>query len=441
MTDATRTGRTVIVGGTVLDPSSGFHEPANVLIEGERTFGISREIPSDWRDATQVDAAGRLVIPGLICLRTQVCEPGYEWKEDVRSASRAAVAGGFTTICARPDTDPVNDVRAVTEQIVTRNLHATSARVLPVGAATIGIKGENLSEMGDMRDAGCVAVSTGETSIPSATMMRRVMEYARSVGLPVFSAGQDKSLTGKAVMNEGLMSLRLGMAASPAEAESIAMFRDGQLSRLTDWPIHFQRLSTRAGVEVLRLLRAQGIAATADCTPHHLWFDETAVAGFDTNTHVCPPLRTADDVEALREALREGLIDAVATDHAPESSIEKMVEYKWSRPGTTGLETALGAALDLVRRGSLDLMLAVTRMTLGPAGILGRTDLGRIGEGALADIAIVDTQTPWQVDARQLHTRGVNHIFAGQSLTGRVECTFVGGQIVYRGEEPEHAHR
>ncbi|MFT7623785.1 MAG: dihydroorotase, partial [Myxococcota bacterium] len=350
------------------------------------------------------------------------------------SASEAAAAGGFTTICAMPDTQPVNDVRAVTEQIVTRNATARGARVEPVGAATIGLAGVNLSEMGDLKDAGCVAVATGGMSIANARLMRRVLEYARSVDLPVFTCPLDPSLADGTAIHEGDVSVRLGIEAMPSEAESTALFRDGMLARLAGWKIHAQRISTAQSVEVLRQLKAAGIAVTADCTPHHLWFDDSATTGFDTSTRVSPPLRSASDVEALRAAVAEGLIDAIATDHSPQSSIEKMVEYEWCQPGTVGLETALSLALELVRTGVLTRMQALERLTIGPARVLGRSDIGALTEGARADLCIVDADMPRRVQSALMRTRSRNSIFEGTSLLGHVETTIVGGRLVVGGE-------
>lgn len=432
--------RLVISGGLVCDPMSKLERTGQVLIQEGRIFGIANEVPTDWAAARVIDATDKLVIPGLVCLRTHVCEPGEEWKEDVASARNAAAAGGFTTICATPDTVPTNDVRAVTEQIVTRSASSAGPRVLPVGAATMGLRGEHLTEMGDLRDAGCVAVSTGEGAVPNGSLMRRVLEYARSVGLPVFASCLEPSLTKDTVMHEGSVHLRLGMAAEPAESESIALFRDGTLAQLARWPIHAQRISTAAGVAVLRQLRDSGVPITADVTPHHLWFTDELITSFDTNTLVKPPLRSPADVAALRVAVADGVIDAVATDHSPQSSIEKLVEYRYAQPGTTGLETALPVLLELVRTGVLDRMSALEKLTVGPARILGRDDLGRLSEGALADVVIVDPATPHRIDSRTMSSRSRNCIFDGVSVTGAVETTIVGGQVVH-GAEADHADR
>ena len=430
---ATVTSRTIVSGGTILDPRSRSKRVGDLLIADGRIFGVTDAAPSDWKDAERIDATGSWVIPGLICLRTHVCEPGYEWKEDVASAMAAAAAGGFTSICARPDTDPVNDVRAVTEQILMRARQAIGARVLPVGAATRGLKGEHLSEMGDLRDAGCVAVSVGELAVDSARMMRRVLEYAKSCGLPVFVSPQEPTLTDGAVMHEGIAALSLGMQSVPAEAEAVALYRDGLLARLTGWRLHAQRVSTAQGVEVLRKLRDMGVEITADVTPHHLWFTEDALRTFDTATRVTPPLRSAEDAEALRSAVRDGLVSCIATDHTPQSSIEKVVEYKWSQPGTTGLEVALSVLLELDRKGDLPFIDGLTRLTAGPADVLGRTDLGTLSEGATADVVVVDPGTPIRVESRRMATRGTSCIWEGQSLTGQAQLTMVDGRVVFGG--------
>ena len=422
--------RLVIRGGRVVVDEAMKAAPAHVLVADGRVTGITNVLPSNWSSVHSIDATGRLVAPGLICLRTHVCEPGFEWREDIRSVSRAAAAGGFTTICARPDTDPVNDVRAVTEQIVTRSQLAPGAHVFPVGAATLGLKGEHLSEMGDLRDAGCVAVSTGETSLRSTRMMRRVFEYARSVGLPVFSSGEDSWLSKDTVMHEGQTSLRLGMSAVPPEGEATAMFRDGLMAHLAETSVHFQRVTTAAGVRVLRRLLEDGVQVTAGTTPHHLCFTEDDVATFDTNPRVDPPLRSCSDVEAVRQAVRDGVITTIATDHSPMTSIEKLVEYEFSEPGTTGLESALGALLNLVREGSLPLNRVLSALTSGPANVLRRPDLGRIAEGAIADIIVVQDSISWRADGGQMLTSGENQLFEGREMIGQVEVTLVDGEQV-----------
>ena len=429
--------RLVIQGGRVLCPASGVDETAHVLVAEGRVFGITAEVPSDWQDARVVDATDQLVVPGLICLRTHSGEPGEEWREDLASASRAAAAGGFTTICVTPDTDPVNDRRAVTELIARRSESAPGARLLPVGATTVGLAGEHLAEMADLRDAGCVAVSTGEAGLPSARMVRRVLEYARTVGIPVFTVAEERSLSRGTVIHEGPAALRLGMRASPDIGEAIGLYRDGRVAELAEWPIHVQRLSTAAGLEVLGRLRDAGVPVTADVTPHHLWFDESAVNGFDTRTRVWPPLRGTADVAALRAALRDGLIAAVATDHTPLGPIEKTVEFEIARPGTTGLETALGVLLELCRRGELDLVTAVRALTQGPAERLGRRDLGRIGEGLPADLAVVDPSVPVRVEGSRMTSRSRYTVFEGVTLSGRVQVTIRDGRVVWDADAPE----
>lgn len=427
--------RRVITGGTVIDGAG--ERRGTVLIAGDRIVGVTQgPLPSEFRDAPELSAEGAWVVPGFVCLRTHVGEPGYEWREDVASVSLAGAAGGYTTLCAAPDTDPVNDVRAVTEQLMTRSAASAGARVVPVGAATRALEGKHLSEIGDLAAAGCVAVSTGDTSLASAQMMRRVLEYCRSLGVRVFVSPMDVTMARGGLMNEGYESLRLGLPGVPAEAEAIAILRDGWISRLAEWPVHFQRVSSAAGVRALELLRAEGIAFTADCTPHHLWFTDEAVSGFDTVTKVSPPLRTRADVLALRAAVADGLIGAIATDHAPRTQLEKWVEYDNASPGTTGLETALGVVLELVRQRALPRDAALARLSAGPAAVLGRPELGRVAEGCRADLAIVEPDIPWRVDGALLRTRGQNHLFEGQPLSGQVRATLVGGRVVdYDGAE------
>jgi dihydroorotase len=439
--------RLVVTDGLVFEPhdTSCRGRRAHVAIDGDRIAFVASELPSDWRDAPHLDAAGAWVLPGFICLRSHVGEPGYEWREDVATASLAAAAGGFTTLCATPDTNPVNDVRAVTEQLMTRAAAAQGATVLPVGAATRGLEGRHLAEMGDLESAGCVAVSTGDMSVESAQMMRRILEYARSIGLRVFTSPADVTMSRGGLMNEGLASLRLGLPGIPAEAEAVAILRDGILSRLAEWPLHFQRVSTAAGVRALEHLSELGIPFTADCTPHHLWFDERIVASFDAVTRVSPPLRSDRDVAALRSAVASGLITAVATDHSPRTRLEKWVEYSDASPGTTGLETALGALLELVRRDAIPRAAALRALTRGPADVLGRLDLGRVIAGARADLTLIDAEVPWRVDGARFRTRGENHLFEGAALTGLVRSTVVAGRLVTvsdtEAEEVKRAYR
>ena len=422
--------RLVITGGTVLDPASGLNAPKTLLIENDTIHGVVTEIPKGWDDAETIDATGRWVMPGLICLRTHVGEPGTEWKEDIESVSNAAIAGGFTTVCATPNTAPINDVRAVTKQLLARSEQVNGVRILPIAAATRSLAGETLAEMGDLKDAGCVAVSSGDKAIPNAQLLRRVLEYARSIEIPFFTVARDDSMSRGTVMHEGQVSNRLGMHAMPSEAEVISLFRDATISGLAEWPIHIQKISTRATLNTLRQLREAGLNVTVDITPHHLWFNDEVTSHFDTDTRVEPPLRSQDDVNACREAIGEGLIQAIATDHCPQSSVEKAVEYAYAEPGTTGLETTLAAVLDLVHQKELPLMQALSCLTVGPADILGRQDLGRLSEGASADVIIVDSDTPFRAESVRMQSKSRNCIFEGVSLTGVVETTIVKGKVI-----------
>jgi dihydroorotase len=420
----------VVSGGTVIDPASGLNGPHDLLIQDGRIFGVVTDIPADWNGVEHVDATGMWVLPGLICLRSHVGEPGHEWKEDIASASMAAAAGGFTTICATPDSNPVNDLSAVTEQILAKSGAAKGARVLPVGAVSVGLEGKELTEMANLKAAGCVALSTGENSARDANFLRRVLEYAGSVGIAVFTVAEDASLATNTVMHEGEVSIRLGMEAVPSESEAIGLYRDAMMAGLTGTPLHVQKLSTASAVALLKQLKANGVPVTASVTAHHLWFDDSSVAEFNTNTRVRPPLRSSRDVEALREALNEGLISAVVSDHHPQSSIEKVVEYQYAEPGTTALESTLGVVTELVQDGVLSLENAVARLTSGPAEILGRSDLGRLAEGCVADVVVVDPNCPYRTESKLMKSKSRNCIFEGTSFSASVSNTIVEGKLV-----------
>ncbi|HIA00495.1 MAG TPA: dihydroorotase [Myxococcales bacterium] len=425
----------VVSGGTVIDPGSELNAKQNVLIQDGRIFGVVSEIPTDWSSVERVDATDKWVLPGLICLRSHVGEPGNEWKETIASASLAAAAGGFTTICATPDSSPVNDISAVTEQILAKSKAASGARILPVGAASVGLQGKDLTEMANLLNAGCVAISTGEQSARDAAFLRRILEYAGTVGVAVFTVAEDNSLTANTVMHEGQASIRLGMNAVPAEAEAIGLYRDAMMASLTGVPLHVQKLSTEAAVTLLRKLQADGVPITASVTGHHLWFDDREIAGFNTSTLVRPPLRSNSDVDALRKALNDGVISAVVTDHHPQSSIEKAVEYQFSEAGTTALESTLGVVTELVQEGALSLETAIASLTSGPAQVLGRSDLGRLAEGCVADLVVVDPNCPYRVESKRMQSKSRNCIFEGTSFSASVSETIVDGALVKTSEE------
>ncbi len=426
------TTRTVISGGRVLDPASNRDEIATVTLED----GIITAIESGTSSAAKIpagtvhiDATGHWVTPGFIDLRTHLREPGEEWKETVATAARAAVAGGFTTICAMPGTIPVNDEASVTNHIRQQGERANLARVLPIGATTQGLAGETLADMGDMKAAGAAGVSDGDKPVTSCRMMRRVMEYARTYKLPVMTCSYDSSLASGGVMHEGLLSTRLGLPPIPAAAEIIAVARDIELAKMTGARVHLGRLSSAGSIPLLRAAQELGASVTAEVTPHHLTMTEAAVAEYDTNCHVIPPLRAESDRQALLAAVEEGLISCIATDHAPQNIADKELEFVYAAPGMVGLETAFSTILGLVNAEELSALSAIRALTLGPAEVLG-ISAGRLEVGAIADIAVFDPTLHWTVLEQNLRSESYNTPLIGSEVTGRATAVFVGGKQV-----------
>jgi dihydroorotase len=362
-------------------------------------------------------------------------EPGYEYKETIATGVKAAVAGGFTSLACMANTEPVNDSAAVTQFIIDRARIAGGARVYPIGALSVGLKGERLAEIGEMHRAGIVAVSDDGRPVMHAGLMRRALEYTRMFGLPVIAHEDDAYLADGGVMNEGATALRLGLRGTPAAAEEVMIARDVALVRLTGGRLHLAHISTAGAVALVRDAKAQGLAVTAEVTPHHLFLTEEAVEGYGTDAKMAPPLRTRADVEALRAALADGTIDAIATDHAPHHRDEKEVEFEAAANGVVGLETALPLALRLVAEGVADLPTVVARMTVGPARILG-LPAGTLSPGADADLTLVDPARRWRVDARSFRSKGRNTPFEGWDVVGRTVAVLVGGRLVHEERAP-----
>src|SRR6478609_3522117 len=341
-------------GGRIIDPGRGVDAEGDLLIENGVIGRFGAGLAAGVSKGTRVlDVRGSWVVPGLIDLHTHLREPGQEYKEDIATGTRAAAAGGFTAVCAMPNTNPPNDTRAVTELIVRRAREVGAVRVYPVGAITKGLAGETLAEMGELKDAGCVAVSDDGRPVMNAELMRRAMEYARTFGLTIVQHCEDLSLSAGGAMNEGIVSTRAGIRAQPATAESTMVARDIELCALTGARYHVAHISSADSVRLVREAKRRGLPITCEVTPHHLTLTDEACAGYDTSTKCNPPLRAGADVTALREALADGTIDAVATDHAPHSRVEKDVEFEEAAFGMIGLETALPLLLDLVREGTL----------------------------------------------------------------------------------------
>jgi dihydroorotase len=420
-------------GGRLVDPSQGLNEVGDLLVVDGKVEGIGRlgEIRRDG-DLETVDCAGRVVSPGFVDVHCHLREPGREEVETIATGARAAAAGGFTAVCAMPNTDPVTDNQAAVGFIIRQAQRAGGARVYPIGAISIGQQGKTLAEFGEMVGAGAVAVSDDGKPVVSAQLMRTALEYARTFGIPVADHCEEPTLAASGAMNEGIMSARLGLKGIPAEAEEIMAIRDILLARLTGGHIHLCHMSTKGSVELIRWGKERGINVTAEVCPHHLSLTEEAVEGYDTNAKMNPPLRTAADVAALQEGVKDGTIDVIATDHAPHHYDEKEREFADAPNGIVGLETALAVNLTwLVHRGVVDVPTLVERMACAPARLF-KLPGGTLRRGRAADVTVFDPDASWTVDPARFLSKGRNSPYAGQTLRGLVALTVVDGQVIYR---------
>ena len=428
--------RLVIAGGTVIDPQEEREARLDLLVEDGVVRALDRPGAFDDVEADRIDAAGCVVAPGLIDMHVHLREPGAEYKETVLTGTRAAVAGGFTGVACMANTNPVNDTAAVTRFIREQARAAGLARVFPIGALSKGLRGEELADIGDMIDAGAVAISDDGRPVMDANLMRRALEYCSMFDVPISVHEEDLHLSAGGSMHEGPTALRLGLRGVPAAAEDVMVARDVALARLTRGRVHIAHVSTRTAVEEVRRAKAEGLAVTAEVTPHHFTLTEEAVGAYDTNAKMSPPLRLAEDVAAMQAGLRDGTIDAIATDHAPHHRDEKDVVFNCAAHGVTGLETALPLTLQLVRAGVLTLPQAVRKLTLNPARILG-LDYGRLAPGAAADVTIFDPAAVWRMDPLASYSRSHNTPFAGWDMTGKVVRTLVAGRTVHAAQTQE----
>ena len=418
-------------GGRVLDPSQNLDAKGDVLIvDGKIAHAGAKVAAPDG--ATVINCAGKVVSPGFIDVHCHLREPGREDVETIASGARAAAAGGFTAVCAMPNTAPVTDNQAAVGFIVRQAQRAAASRVYPIGAISVGQRGESLAEFGEMIGAGAVAVSDDGKPVVSAHLMRTALEYARTFGIPVADHCEEPTLAAGGAMNEGLMSARLGLKGIPREAEEIMVIRDILLARLTGGHVHLCHMSTKGSVELIRWGKDRGINVTAEVCPHHLHLTEDAVDGYNTNAKMNPPLRTMKDVEALREAVKDGTIDVIATDHAPHHYDEKEREFADAPNGIVGLETALAVVNTvLVQSEIITLAELVTKMSVTPAWLFHLPG-GTLRTGAVGDVTVFDPTEAWTVDATQFRTKGRNSPWVGKTLTGRVHVTVVDGAIVHR---------
>jgi dihydroorotase len=424
----------LIRGGRVVDPSRGHDEVADVYLVEGRVEAVGRNMGNP-EGAVVVDARGQVVAPGLIDLHVHLREPGQEDLETVASGAMAAAAGGFSAVCAMPNTDPVCDNQGVVGFVKAQAQRAGKARVYPIGAISLGQNGQQLAEFGELVGAGAVAVSDDGKPVVSSHLMRTALEYARTFGIPVADHCEEPTLSAGGVMHEGTISTRLGLKGIPAAAEEIMVARDILLAELTGGHVHLCHMSTRGSVELIRRAKERGIRVTAEACPHHFTLTHEACVGYDTNAKMNPPLREDEDREAIRQGLKDGTLDTIVTDHAPHHYDAKEREFDDAPNGIIGLETSLGLAItELVRSGLLSLSDLIARMSTIPARIF-KLPGGTLAPGAPADVVVFDPGMQWTVQPEEFHSRSRNTPFAGRRLFGRATTTVVRGQIVFQRVE------
>ena len=422
--------RLVIKNIRVFDPGAGIDATGRtVVLSGGRV--VSLDAPEDSPGDRVIEGQGRILVPGLVDLRTHVCEPGFTRRETIETAAKAAAAGGFTSIVAMPTTQPTIDRPEVVELVLARARAAGGTRVFPAGALSVGRKGERLAEMAALKEAGCVAFTDADRAVKDSQLLRYGLELAGDLGSPVFTHAEDETLSLGGVMHEGLVSERLGLAGVPGAAEVVGVSRDIAIAELTRCRLHIGHVSTAAAVELIREAKRRGIRVTAEVSPLHLLLSDESVLGYDTMTKVFPPLRPPSDVAAVIAGLSDGTIDCVASDHNPQMELEKNHEFDRAAAGAINLETTLAISLSLVRQGKLTLERAIATLTRGPAQILGQPDIGRIREGGSADVTVIDLDREWTVTRASLFSRSHNTPLLGHRFVGRAEITIVGGKVSY----------
>jgi dihydroorotase len=422
--------RLLIKNGRVIDPASGFESIADLALENGRIAALGANL--DFANAEVYDASGLIVAPGFIDIHVHLREPGIEHAETIETGARAAAAGGFTSICCMPNTAPVNDSATVTSYIVDRARKFAVTNVFPIGAITKGSAGEELAAIGSMKNAGIVAISDDGRPVMNARVMRRAMEFARSLDLPVIDHCEDLNLSAGGDMHEGLTSTRLGLRGIPASSEDVMVARDILLAESTGARFHVAHISSRNSVAMVAHAKKLGLPVTCEATPHHFAITDADVASYDSNYKMKPPLRSSCDVEAVIEGVVSGAIDAIATDHAPHPGSEKMQEFEKCPFGILGLETALGLSLEkLVQTGRISLGAMVALFTTGPSRVL-RLDRGTLAAGAPADVTIFSTDVEWTYDVNQSFSKSRNSPFNGRTFRGGPMATIVSGNIIWR---------
>jgi dihydroorotase len=420
----------LIKNGRVIDPKNGMDEALDVYINGGFIEKIDKHIPEKEHDLEVIDAIGLIVAPGLIDVHVHLREPGYEYKETIKTGTMAAVKGGFTTVVCMANTSPINDSKSITEYIINQSKNEGSCRVFPCGAITKGLKGEELAEIGEMHKAGIVAISDDGKSVKNSELLRKALEYSKLFNIPVVSHCEDDDLS-KGFVHEGKASIISGLDAVPSIAEEIIVKRDMAIAEYVGSPIHLTHISTKGSVDSIRETKKRFKEVTCDTCPHYFTLTDEATLDFDTNTKVNPPLRSKEDVEAIKEGLKNGSIDIIATDHAPHDFTSKDVEFNIATSGISGLETAFSLSLALVHEGVLDLSGLLRKFTENPAKAL-KLPFGELSPGSPADVIIFDPDSWWVVDKNTFLSRGKNTPFHGWKLRGKNLITIIDGKIVYR---------
>ena len=417
----------ILKGVRAIDPQVDLDSVCDVLIDDGKIAQIGENLSVPG--AGERDMMGKVLVPGLVDIHVHLREPGYEFKEDIHSGTRAAAHGGFTAVCAMPNTLPVTDTALAVEYTKARAKEVGACRVHISGACTKGLKGESLAEMGDMAAHGAVAFTDDGRGVQGAGMMRRVMDYAAQFNRVVMSHCQDEDLVGTGQVNEGVVSTRLGVAGWPAEGEELQIQRDIALSRLTGCPLHIQHISTERGLNAVRAAKAEGLKVTCEATPHHLFLDEDMIGvDYNTNFKVNPPLRTKSDCKALIEGVVDGSVDVIVTDHAPHAAYEKDREFELAPFGMTGIETSVGLILtNLVNPGVITWQRMVELMAVKPRDIL-RVEPVTLAAGSVADVTIIDPNLAWTVTEQDFQSKATNSAFIGANLVGRATDVYVGGQ-------------
>lgn len=417
----------------MIDPSTGLDRVGDCLVENDRILDIGNLGKVSTEGVQVIEAKGKWLLPGLIDLHVHFREPGLEWKETIETGSRAAILGGYTSVCCMPNTKPVNDCEEVTRFILDQAAKAGMAKVLPIGSVSLGLKGQQMAPLSELRKAGCVAFSDDGEPVHDSGMMRRALEWCLMLDVPISCHEEDKCLSCCGSMNESALSHRLGLVGMSTLAEDVMVARDIEIARYTGGKIHICHISSARGVELVRRAKNDGIRVTCEVTPHHLVLSEDEVAGFDTNYKMSPPLRGQEDIEGLIAGIKDGTIDAIASDHAPHEQDSKLVEFESASMGILGLQTSLPLMLDFVKSGSLSRLQAADLLSYGPARCFG-LEQGRLAKGAIADLVLIDPEFKWKFERDSVASKSFNSPFIGRELTGIADTVIVNGKVKVQGQ-------